>query len=279
MKKISGIFKIIRPVNVLMTFLVFMISIAICSDEFNFTAIIIWSGIAAMTVAAAGNIINDFFDLEIDLINRPDRPIPLKIITKNEAILGYLVLLITSTTISYSLTINIFYLVSLTNILLFLYSAYLKRVLIVGNMVVAFCTALVFIFGGIVVGNLNDAIIPAAFAFLINLIREILKDIEDRKGDEQIGVITFPIKFGISYSRSLILILSIFLILLTFFPFVLHLYKIEYLFIMLFFVNVPLVYFLRELYTNNYFNNLSKLSTILKVIMIFGLISIYVGAY
>ncbi len=279
MRKLKGFFKIIRPVNVLMTFLVFWVSIAICSDEFKLTSIVIWSGIAAMIVAAAGNIINDYFDLEIDLINRPNRPIPLKFITKNEAVLGYLIMLIASTTISYFLSINIFYVVSLTNIILFVYSAYLKKVLFVGNIVVAFCTSLVFMFGGIVIGNLIDAIIPASFAFLINLIREILKDIEDIDGDRQANIITIPIRFGTPHSRIILMAISILLILMTLVPFVFQLYKIEYLFIILFFVNIPLVYFLRELYSNKFPNNLSRLSMVLKLIMIFGLISIYVGAY
>ncbi|MCW8850098.1 MAG: geranylgeranylglycerol-phosphate geranylgeranyltransferase, partial [Melioribacteraceae bacterium] len=257
MRKLRGFFKIIRPVNVLITFLVFLVAVDICSDVFHLTTIVIWSGISAMMVAAAGNIINDYFDLEIDLINRPNRPIPLKIIEKNEAISVYLILLIASIAISYSLSMNIFYIVLLTNIFLFLYSAFLKKVLFVGNVVIAICTALVFIFGGIVVGNLNDAIIPAAFAFLINLIREILKDIEDLEGDKQANIITIPIRFGISHTRSIILAISLFLILLTILPFLWQLYKIEYLFIILFFVNVPLVYFLRELYSNKFLKNLS----------------------
>ena len=148
-----------------------------------------------------------------------------------------------------------------------------------GNVIVSFCTALVFIYGGIVVGNISDAIIPAAFAFLINLIREILKDIEDIKGDKRSGIITVPIKFGISHSRTFILMLSFFLIILTLIPFILQFYKIEYFLIVLFFVNIPLIYFLRELYSNKFMSKLSNLSKVLKIIMVFGLIAIYAGVY
>ena len=72
-------------------------------------------------------------------------------------------------------------------------------------MTVAFLTGLVFIFGGVVVENPTAAIVPAIFAFLINLIREIVKDMEDVEGDNKAGVITFPIKFGFQKSKILIL--------------------------------------------------------------------------
>ena len=57
----------------------------------------------------------------------------------------------------------------------------------IGNITVAFLTGLVFIFGGVVVENPSAAIVPAVFAFLINLIREIVKDIEDVEGDNKAG--------------------------------------------------------------------------------------------
>lgn len=279
MNKFIAFFTIIRPINVFMTFVVYLVSTIICSDLYNFTGNILWAGIAAMIVISSGNIINDYFDLEIDRINRPKRPLPSKLITKNEALIFYLILIIASLIISYSISIDVFFTVLITNILLFLYSAYLKRVLFIGNIVVSFCTALVFIYGGIVVGNISDAIIPAAFAFLINLIREILKDIEDIQGDKNSGIVTSPIKFGTSHSRTYILGLSLLLIVTTLIPFILQIYKIEYFLIVLFFVNFPLIYFLRELYSIKFMSKLPELSRVLKIIMVFGLIAIYVGVY
>ena len=121
MKKIKVIFTIIRPVNVLMTFVVYLVSTAICSDVYNFTNNILWAGIAAMMVIASGNIINDFFDLEIDTINRPNRPLPSKLLTKNEVIFAYLFLLTASLILSYSISVGVFLTVLITNFLLFLY--------------------------------------------------------------------------------------------------------------------------------------------------------------
>ncbi len=91
-------------------------------------------------------------------------------------------------------------------LILFVYSKFLKQIPLIGNITVAFLTGLVFIFGGVVVENPIAAIVPAVFAFLINLIREIVKDMEDVEGDNKVGVITFPIKFGIQKSKIIILI-------------------------------------------------------------------------
>ena len=68
-------------------------------------------------------------------------------------------------------------------------------------LIIALLTGLAFIYGGFAVGNPVAAIVPAVFAFLINLIREIVKDIQDIEGDTKAGVITFPIKFGFKKSK------------------------------------------------------------------------------
>jgi len=75
MKKILAIIEISRPLNLLITFAVVIVSAIICSEEFKFTATILFGAISAMLVAASGNIINDYYDYKIDKINKPDRPI------------------------------------------------------------------------------------------------------------------------------------------------------------------------------------------------------------
>ena len=130
-------------------------------------------------------------------------------------------------------------------ILLFIYSATLKKLPLIGNITVAFLTGLAFIYGGFASGNPVAAIVPAVFAFLINLIREIVKDIQDIEGDTKAGVITFPIKFGFKKSKILILIITISLILYTLYPFITELYKIEYFIVVMVFVNPLLITFFK----------------------------------
>ena len=81
-------------------------------------------------------------------------------------------------------------------------------------------TGLAFIYGGFAADNPDAAVIPAVFAFLINLIREIVKDVQDIEGDSKLNYQTFPIRFGIDTSKRLVILISLVLILFTLYPFV-----------------------------------------------------------
>lgn len=277
MNKISEYIKITRPVNIIFTFIVVLVSIFICSKEFAFTTIVFLASLTAALLAAAGNIINDYFDAEIDEINRPKRPIPSGSISKKNAVIYYLSLTIIALSLSSFISTNAFAIVIITCLTLFFYSKYLKAIPLLGNIAVAFCTALAFLFGGIIAGNIEVSIIPAIFAFLINLIREVLKDVEDIDGDRKLGLNTFPIKYGIDKTKILLVAISIFLILATLYPYFTMLYKIEYFIIVLFSVNLPIVFFIKEISLNNILSKLSYFITLLKFVMLFGLIAIYSG--
>ncbi len=127
------------------------------------------------------------------------------------------------------------------------------------------------------VNNYKAAIIPAVFAFLINLIRELLKDIEDIPGDNKLGIKTLPLKVGIQKTKHYLLIISAFLILCTFYPFITAQYKIEYFIFVMIVVNPILVYVVKSLFKDDSARNLNKLSFILKLNMIFGLTAIFLG--
>jgi len=129
----------------------------------------------------------------------------------------------------------------------------------------------------VAVNNPLAAVVPAVFAFLINLIREVVKDMQDVEGDFKKGVITFPGKFGFNSSRLLVAELTIILILFTLYPFVIHLYKIEFIIIIMALVNPLLVYNLKILFKDHPSNNLSKISNYLKLCMFVGLVAIFFG--
>jgi geranylgeranylglycerol-phosphate geranylgeranyltransferase len=226
---------------------------------------------------ASGNIINDIYDVAIDKINKPHRPLPSNKITVKEAYVIYFILLFISIFISALINEIVIAIVLGSIVMLFFYSKYLKRIPIVGNIVVAFLTGLVFIYGGFVVENPKAAIVPAVFAFLINLIREIVKDMEDVEGDKTAGLKTLPIRFGFQKSKSGVLSIMIFLIGFTFYPFVTHLYKIEYFIVVLIVVNPILIYSSKMLFENHSAKNLYRVSNLLKLNMVLGLIAIYFG--
>jgi geranylgeranylglycerol-phosphate geranylgeranyltransferase len=235
------------------------------------------AAIAASLVMASGNIINDIFDLEIDKINRPERPLPSGKISNKEALVLYFIFLLLSFICSWFINLPAFLIVVVSTLILYLYSKYIKRIPLVGNIIVAFLTGLVFVFGGVAVGNPSAAIIPAIFAFSINLIREIVKDMEDVEGDRKADVITFPIKNGFQKSKIIILIITISLILYTLYPFITQIYKIEYFVIIMITVNPILVYSMKMLFENRTVESFNKISNLLKLDMVFGLIAIYFG--
>ncbi len=276
-EKLTSFLKITRPFNLLITFISVIVAAIICQIEKILLIDVFAAALSASIVMAAGNIINDIFDIEIDKVNRPDRPLPSGKLSYKGALALYFIYLLLSLILSWFINLPAFIIVVVTNFLLYLYSKYLKRIPLVGNILVAFFTGLVFIYGGVAVGNPSAAIIPATFAFLINLIREIVKDMQDVPGDEKTGLQTFPIKFGFYKSIQLILILSIVLILATCYPYITQVYRIEYFIIVMVIVNPVIVYSTKSLFEDHSNKNLDKISNLLKLNMVLGLIAIYFG--
>lgn len=276
-KKLTTIIQLFRPLNFLITFLSVIVAAIICLPGHTIELNVFIAALSASLVMASGNILNDIYDIEIDEINKPLRPLPSGKITIKEAYGLYLVFIIVSVVLSLLVNQGALIIVLISILLLFLYSKYLKQIPLLGNLTVAFLTGLVFIFGGVVVENPSAAIVPAVFAFLINLIREIVKDMEDVEGDTKAGVITFPVKFGFQKSKYVILLISLILILFTLYPFIIHLYKIEYFVVVMVFANSILVYCLKILFEDHSVKNMKKMSNLLKLSMVFGLIAIYFG--
>ncbi len=275
--KLTTYLNILRPVNFLITFSTAVVAVFICSVDNFLITVALFAGLSSGFTASAGNIINDIFDIEIDKVNRPDRPIPSGKILYKEALVIFFIFLLLSFIFSWFINLPAFTIVVATTFLLFLYSKYLKRIPLVGNAVVAFLTGLVFIYGGVAVENPVTAVIPALFAFLINFTREIVKDMQDVEGDKKVGINTFPIKFGNKKSKHLILVVTLFLILYTIYPFITQLYRIEFFIVVMIVVNPLLIYSLKILYKNDSPESLNKISNLLKLDMVLGLIAIYMG--
>lgn len=274
--KIYSYIKITRPINVFITFFVVVVAILISqTEQINFHVILLAS-IAAGLVTAAGNTINDICDIETDKISHPNRVLVLKSLSKKEAIYFYNFLNTIAIIIASRLSDILLLIVFVSIIILYFYSYYLKKLPLIGNVIVAFLTGLTFIYGGFVSDNPVEAIVPSVFAFLVNLIREIVKDIQDIDGDSKIGYKTFPIKYGVQKSKFLILFIVVLLILFTLYPFITKLYKIEYFIIVMLLVNPVLILSVKLLFGKK-LNKLSFVSSLLKIDMILGLIAIYLG--
>jgi len=277
MTKLIAVFKITRPVNLIITFISIVIAAVICSYGVFAADKVIFAAASGALAAAAGNIINDLFDIEIDRINRPDRPLPSNKLTRREAVSLFVLFSFLSLTLSYFINRLAFIIDASALFLLFFYSFRVKRIVLLGNFVVAFLTGLAFIYGGVSVDNLKYAIIPAVFAFLINFIREIVKDMQDIEGDKSAGIFSFPLLYGFKSARRVITVFTLLLIAATFIPFLCEFYKIEYFIVVMALVNPILIYSLSSLFKDDKKKNLIKISFMLKLDMLFGLIAIYLG--
>ncbi len=275
--KIYYLISLTRIVNVLITFLSVIVAVIICSGISFINEIVLLAALSASLTAGAGNVINDVWDYETDSVNKPQRPIPSGRVSKKAALNFYFLLVLISVVIAEILGWVVLMIIILTHLLLLIYSIGLKKIPLLGNFVVSFLTGFVFIFGGLLVGSIQSALIPAVFAFLINFAREGIKTVEDIPGDKTAGITTFPQLYGTDISKKLISAFLLLLLLFTFVPFLKGYYGIEYFLIIMAVVNPLLVYVIKSLLESSRTPNLNKLSFILKLNMIFGLTAIYFG--
>ena len=277
MKKVSAYFALIRPLNFLITFITVLVAAAICySGVYPWKNVLIAALSASLTLSA-GNVINDILDIDIDKVAHPDRPLASGAIDINPAFIFYTIVQLVSLVLSMQISQFIFTINFFAGAILFFYTLRLKQIMLLKNIVVAGLTGLVFIYGGIAAGNFKYSPIPAFFAFLINMTREIVKDMVDSEGDLQNGIISFPIKVGTARTKNTLIAIIIFLITFTFYPYLIGVYNKYYLLIIIAVVIPVLIYFLYSLVKDDSKKNLSKLSKLLKLDMVFGLIAIYLG--
>lgn len=193
--------EILRPGNALMG-AISIILVALIDKTISIPVVI--AMLAVFFETAAGNVINDYFDYKIDLINKPDRPIPSgRISLKNGRNYGYFLFFMGTVCgffISY-LTNNWipFAIVLFADVVLYLYAYKLKSTPLLGNLTVGFMTGFGFVFGGFSINNptiIMTSIFLGFFALVMTTAREIIKDIEDIEGDKADGARTLPILIG-----------------------------------------------------------------------------------
>jgi 4-hydroxybenzoate polyprenyltransferase len=179
---------------------------------------------ASVLIAAAGYIINDYFDINIDQVNKPAKMVVQKIIKRRWAIFLHLVITFTGLIISFYVSLKTSLLIIVANIicslLLWVYSTTFKKKLLSGNIIISGLTAwtvMVLYFAvnttlSFAPANLPGeaeamhriykfAVLYAGFAFIISLIREVVKDIEDMEGDEKYNCKTMPIVWGVPATK------------------------------------------------------------------------------
>ncbi|QRF76423.1 Digeranylgeranylglyceryl phosphate synthase [Thermoplasmatales archaeon] len=227
--------RIIRPVNGLMGLIATWISalIGVGYALPSHTAAILLASISVFMVTSAGNILNDILDHETDKINHPDRPIPSgQISIRSARIYAYsmfiapIILVLPYTIIGvYSPFIPVIVIVA--ELLLISYETRTKNFGLSGNATVSILVGLIFIYGGMAVGAVASMVILFVLASLSNFSRELIKDIEDVKGD--VDRMTFPRKHGEKTAASIASVSIIAAIVISPFPYLVGIFSYPYL--------------------------------------------------
>lgn len=215
-------------------------------------------------------------DIDIDRINRPLRPLPSGRLSPNAAQRQSLLLALAGCTLAFWLSAWHGLIALVVAVLLAIYSVSLKNSRLWGNVLVAFVGAIAFPYGALAAGDIGRSWIPALFAFLFHLGREIVKDIEDIAGDQIRGERTLPLSWGRAQAAALVALVYLLLVGFTWMPFFMGLYGVLYaLALMPVYALIGCV--LWQLYRQRAVLTDDRLGRLLKVGMFLGLGAIVVG--
>jgi len=224
--------------------------------------------LSTVIITSAGYLINDYYDVKIDYVNRPDRVIVGRALKRRWIIIAHTAFNFIGIGIGFYISPTIGTINFIAAFLLWLYSNQLKRLPFIGNFTIAILTGTtLFLVGQYFQEREYLVLCYAIFAGFITLIREIIKDMEDLKGDEKFGCKTLPIVLGIAKTKQIIY--GIVLIFCTV-VFVL-MSSINIVFPIT--LSVIMIFLIFELLKADKIKDYGKLSTFCKVIMLLGVIS------
>ncbi len=297
----KNILKLLRWPNLLMIALVqYLIKYSIIESlsipHFLSDMYFLLGVICSISLAAAGYIINDLHDTETDKLNKPNRVLVAGKVSKDMAWGLFSFFNIVAFISGYVLAQHIempglWLLPVVAAALLYLYAVDLKKRPIIGNMLVSLLTALPIVLVGVYdilpAGTPENAetIVPvfkviagfSVFAFFVNFIREIIKDVEDLAGDKNQGYKTLAVILGLTHIKYVLIILVLVLVVFTG-------YFNGYLFLsdkysglyLLLFVNLPLVYLIYKIIVSKESKDFKTASNLVKLIMLTGMLSMAV---
>ncbi len=222
MNKVKGLLKLIRFELPFAAGVCVVMGQIFARGEFASTYLTITGFLSVFLISASILVLNDYFDVETDRINSPERPIPANLVTPPEALFFSILLMAAGLVLSVLISFTLFFISLFLVVLGFLYNRFFKKSGLPGNLLVSLSVGMTFIFGGASVGFAFHrlVILFALIAALVDLGEEIAADSTDVEGDLLIQSNSIAIKFGdvkaVRISASLFLIV----ILLTFVPFI-----------------------------------------------------------
>ncbi|MBD3402513.1 hypothetical protein GF420_06435 [candidate division GN15 bacterium] len=281
MRAVVDFLILIRAVNCLIAALAVWVGALLTALELPIGDVVLTS-VVAFLVCAGGNILNDVVDLEIDRINRPNRVLVRGAVEIPRAKSLVVLLSVIALVLAAFISLPVILMTALAVVLLFAYNLRLKRIPLLGNLVIALLSAMTFLIGGMaaepaLVWTLPGPLIPAVYAVLFHLVREILKDVEDIEGDRRVGVSTLPQKIGTTASLTIALALFLGLVVLTLVPIYYDWFGRVYEIITVYLVDLPLLALLIFVWGNPTGKLLRIGSVALKAGMLLGLVALLAG--
>ena len=237
--------------------------------DFNLFIIVI---VSSLTIAS-GYIINNFYDSEKDLINRPNKSQLDRLVSQKTKLIVYFTVNFIVFLLSFFVSFRAVLFFSTYIFLIWFYSHKLKKILVIGNLTAAFLAVLPFFAILLYYKNLYPQIFAhATFLFLLLLIRELIKDLENIKGDIANDYQTIPVMFGEIFSKKIITLLT----LLTIVPiyFLVEIFEVGYMDIYFYVSLIILIFFLQKLWKSNSKPDYLKLHNILKFLVVSGVFCI-----
>jgi geranylgeranylglycerol-phosphate geranylgeranyltransferase len=194
--KATALIEICRPVNVVGAAVLAVIGAFVAGGLTTEPVATAQAGTATGLALAAGNVVNDYLDREIDAINRPERPIPRGAVEPTVALVWAIVLFLGAVVSAVWLPIEALVIAFVNVLFLITYTSLFKSLPAAGNIVVAYLVGSAFLFGAAAVNDTFAVLELAVLAGLATFAREVIKDVEDIDGDRSQGIRTLPIVIG-----------------------------------------------------------------------------------
>lgn len=228
--------------------------------------------VSSLTIAS-GYIINNFYDSKKDLINRPNKSQLDRLVSQKTKLNVYFTVNFIVFLLSFFVSFRAVLFFSTYIFLIWFYSHKLKKMSVVGNLTAAFLAVLPFFAILLYYKNIYPQIFAhATFLFLLLLIREMIKDLENIKGDIANDYQTIPVMFGESTAKKIITLLTA----LTIVPiyFLVEIFEVGYMDIYFYVSLIVLIFFLQKLWKSNSKPDYLKLHNMLKFLVVFGVFCI-----
>ncbi len=279
MNLILGFIKLLRPLNIAVAAFAVLVSayiLGVYEQYFILTCVVI----VVIAYNGAANAFNDYCDYEIDLINRPNRPLSRGMITSFQALSFAVILFAIGSVTAFQLP---FYArltaVGVAMPLIIIYSMRLKGTPLLGNISVAMILGLTFVFCGLSFNKLDPMIMPAILAFGLTLVRELIKDIADVEGDNSAGLKTLPLVIGKKKAITVAMIKAVLIGLVSLIPYYLNIYGNYYLILLIIGVEIPLAIVVVLFMKSPSISTARQSEKLLKFSTIIGLTAILIDHY